>query len=101
MVSCEACVFTEILVFSLAEPAPAARRMKPGNANSFSFFKAGGIIPTFLNNPHNLMARNYGQFDLGKFAFYCMKVSMTDATNFDSNEYVLRASFRGGEVNKL
>jgi hypothetical protein len=101
MIAGKAGVFTEVLIFPLAERALSAGRIKPGNTEPIPFFKARSVFTKLFHNSYSLMTRDYRKFDLGKFPFYGMKVSMADTTDFEAKKDFFRVWFWNGKVNKL
>jgi hypothetical protein len=86
MIASEAGGFTEVLVFPLAEHALTAGRIKPGNTESFPFFKTRSVFPNLFHNSYNLMTGYYRKFNPGKFPFYGMKICMADTTYFEAKK---------------
>jgi len=101
MITGEPGILTEVFKTSRTKTTMATGRIKPGHSNSISFIKSGSLLTTPFYDPHHLMARDEGKFDIRKFSFDGVKICMADSRNFNANENILRARLRDRKIHKL
>ncbi len=94
-------VRAKILAPAQAEPAEAARPVKPGDADPVSDREPPCPLPCPGNGPHDLVARDAWQTHTGQFAFDRMEVGVADAAARDLDEKLPRPRHGNRDVPAL
>src|SRR5712672_3014793 len=92
---------TKVFLSSNAIWTHAVHVIQPGNAYAGSFGKPARILPSFLDNAHDLMSRNHRRFARRQFAFNNMQIRAANAAAAHAYQNLTGGRFRLLDIGKL